>query len=200
MILTIATIVCGFYIHLSLECEATFYDIPGRRYHISKAYDTISAVELSYCRQRCAADHHCWAFMYYNNTELCALTNISVIFGYFCDYCFSARKSGCVTSAPTTSSTPQTTPQTTAAATLCTCTCVETNTTIHDAGKERISSLRINRSELSSTKRKLISKDDQRPSAKGIGYVAIFVLCFAFGTIVLFDCMNFYHHCKKMIA
>lgn len=78
-----------------LGCQVQFYDIPGRRYHISKAYVQYS-LPLPDCRDRCAGDENCWALMFYNTTNMCALTNLTVVFGYSCDYCFSAKKGPCI--------------------------------------------------------------------------------------------------------
>ena len=92
--LSITLSVCNLLL-LSLGCQVQFYDIPGRRYHISKAYDQVTR-SLDECRKRCAGDDNCWALMHYNTSNLCALTNLTVIFGYGCDYCFSARKGNCI--------------------------------------------------------------------------------------------------------
>ena len=86
---------CVILLLLSLGCQVQFYDIPGRRYHISKAYDQVTR-SLDECRSRCAGDSNCWALMHYNTSNLCALTNLTVVFGYGCDYCFSAKKGNCI--------------------------------------------------------------------------------------------------------
>lgn len=83
------------FVNFFLGCQVQFYDIPGRRYHISKAYIQYS-LPLPDCRDRCAGDENCWALMFYNTTNMCALTNLTVVFGYLCDYCFSAKKGPCI--------------------------------------------------------------------------------------------------------
>lgn len=84
-----------FFLFFFLGCQVQFYDIPGRRYHINKAYVQYS-LPLPDCRDRCAGDENCWALMFYNTTNMCALTNLTVVFGYLCDYCFSAKKGPCI--------------------------------------------------------------------------------------------------------
>ncbi|XP_048739633.2 uncharacterized protein LOC125653974 isoform X2 [Ostrea edulis] len=55
----------------------------------------------------------------------------------------------------------------------CTCVCVEVNTTLEESIEQRKRELQVNVDELSSTKRKLTSADDPRPSARTVGYVGI---------------------------
>ena len=55
----------------------------------------------------------------------------------------------------------------------CTCVCVEVNMTLEESIEKRKKELQVNVDELSSTKRKLTSVDDPRPSARTVGYVGI---------------------------
>nr|XP_011414242.2 uncharacterized protein LOC105318704 [Crassostrea gigas] len=188
-------ILFSFEIEWIIGCQVQFYDIPGRRYHISKAYVQYS-LPLPDCRDRCAGDENCWALMFYNTTNMCALTNLTVVFGYTCDYCFSAKKGPCIN--PVTTTTPAPTTTTTTMPTtsvpgsiLCSCTCEE-DPPVNNITRlnERISSLKLNKSLLSSTRRKLISADDTRPSAKGIGSAGIFFIVSTMAVFVFFDCLN----------
>ncbi|XP_062610945.1 uncharacterized protein LOC134272791 [Saccostrea cucullata] len=183
-----AAVILNYLLTLCLGCQEAFYDIPGRRFHITKAYDSSSPGTLSHCRQRCIEDKNCVAFMHYNTTDLCALSNLTGLkFGYLCDYCFSALKVGtCSTPTPATTNTPSTpTPES-----PCTCTCMETNDTLMRSIEERRTSLRLNKTELSSTKRKLSSAEDQRVSAKRLGYVGILVITISVGLFVFIDFLN----------
>nr|XP_022344468.1 uncharacterized protein LOC111137328 [Crassostrea virginica] len=182
----------GIVVNVILGCQVQFYDIPGRRYHISKAYDQVTR-SLDECRKRCARDDNCWALMHYNTSNLCALTNLTVIFGYGCDYCFSARKGNCIQ--PTTTATTMTTTE--SESTLCTCTCEDSTVDNITKLNERIASLKLPKTTLSMTRRKLTSADDQRPSARGAGAVGVFVLVTFLAVIILFDLSRFCSRSKE---
>lgn len=72
----------------------------------------------------------------------------------------------------------------------CICTCKNTNVSLEESIERRKKELQVNVEELSSTKRKLISVDDNRPSAQALGQVGIAILAFIGGLIVLPDIIS----------
>ncbi|XP_062569012.1 uncharacterized protein LOC134231105 [Saccostrea cucullata] len=66
----------------------------------------------------------------------------------------------------------------------CSCVCIELNITLEESIERRKKELEINVDELSSTKRKLVSVDDPRPSAKTIGYVGL-AFCVLLGALIV---------------
>ena len=81
--------------------------------------------------------------------------------------------------------------------TLCTCTCEDSTVDNITKLNERIASLKLPKTTLSMTRRKLTSADDQRPSARGAGAVGVFVLVTFLAVIILFDLSRFCSRSKE---
>ena len=64
---------------------------------------------------------------------------------------------------------------------------------IEDVVKELIHNLTINKDVTSKSRRKLISVDDTRPSAQGVGLVGVVVLSLILVGIVMFDAPHLFH-------
>lgn len=95
----------------------------------------------------------------------------------------------------------------------CFCRC-SSNSTIHGISNEEfkklLTAITVDKKDTSKYKRALISAEDNRPSAKAIGYIAVIFLVFAFGTIVALDLPVLillmknvfarYHHVKEIAS
>ena len=64
---------------------------------------------------------------------------------------------------------------------------------IEDVVKELIQNLTINKDVTSKSRRKLISVDDTRPSAQGVGLVGVVVLSLILAGIVMCDAPHLFH-------
>ena len=100
-----------------------------------------------------------------------------------------------ISATTTTTTTMMTTTE--SESTLCTCTCEDSTVDNITKLNERIASLQLPKSTLSTTRRKLTSADDQRPSAKGAGAVGVFVLVTFLAAILIFDLSRFCFRSKE---
>ncbi|XP_062600997.1 uncharacterized protein LOC134262638 [Saccostrea cucullata] len=173
-----------------------------------RLYDTLEPVLFSYCLRRCKDADRCTVFTYKNLTSRCKLFDVSsyMIQWHYtnsdsCSYCLSGWKScpmepeehmpeaSTSVIAPTTTETREP---------LCKCLCKESNASIDEILNERLSKLSLNKTELSSTKRKLSCAENPRPSAKDVGYFGVCGLMLVVGIIVIFDFLKILSYCASL--
>ena len=77
----------------------------------------------------------------------------------------------------------------------CVCDCYDNqNVTLEEKLQEIRTALYVNKKTLSSTKRKLISAGDERPSAASIGYFGMVLLCLVGLVLIVPDIFKALHH------
>ena len=73
----------------------------------------------------------------------------------------------------------------------CVCVCVEKNETLEEKIEKIVSDLKVDTSELSSTKRQKSCAEDPRPTAKSVGMLGVAIFALLMGLIISVDMIRF---------
>lgn len=73
----------------------------------------------------------------------------------------------------------------------CVCVCVEKNETLEEKIEKIVSDLKVDTSELSSTKRQKSCAEDPRPTAKNVGMLGVAIIALLIGLIISVDIIRF---------